>query len=348
LPKGYTFAPLDGIPGLLGNIQTTAPEKVTEEFGSSDGQGRVVSGDITGSGKTSLCKARDGSVRCVVRKNNPLLRRPEVKPMFEVSSSWYDVSDPDWSAKFGSQFWLADIDGDGRADLVLPSQAGLLVGYSTGSGFSAPVPLLSASLNYPGVRFGDVNRDGLVDIVEWTPTAVRVYINNGHGFSPPISGSTDFPTTQGWGNSRYLSTMQLADVDGDGCADLLIRGAADVFAAVSNCDGTFKTAQSWTKRFSDRQNFSVDSQNQTFSVARIAGKLGLAAGLFTGGIVFQEIPNGQYRYIMDNHGFSGDPGFHPDAYASDVIFMNFYGDGDTVPVQVRSDGLYTSSVNIIR
>jgi peptidoglycan/xylan/chitin deacetylase (PgdA/CDA1 family) len=354
LPEGFTFAPMDGIPGLLGNIQTTPPEKVSEEFGSSDGQGRVIAGNITGSGKTSLCKARDNSVRCIVRKNNSLLRRPEVRPSFEVSYPWYEVSDPDWSAKYGSQFWLVDIDHDGRADLVLPSQAGLLVGYSNGSGFSSPVPLLTkASLNFQGVRFADVNGDGLPDVVEWTPAAVRVYINNGRGFNPPVSGSTDFLEAQGWGNNRYLSTMQLVDVDGDGCADLLIRGAADVMVGISNCDGTFKPAKSWTKRFSDRQNFSLDSQNQTFSVARIAGKLGLAAGLFTGGVVFQEAdsPNNrfsQYRYIMDNHGFSGDPGFHPDAYASDVIFTDLYGDGDTVPVQVRLDGLHASRVNIIR
>ncbi len=359
VPAGFTFAPLDGIPGLLGNIRTTHPALVSREFGSNDGQGRVVAGHITGGAKQEICKARSGSVRCLpwqqtmASKGTPDAKTPDLE--LGPSSSWRDITDPEWSTKYGSRFWLVDLNGDGRDDLVTPSNSGLQVGYSNGlDGFSALAPLLPANnLDYRAVRFADVNQDGLPDVVAWIQGTVYVYLNNGHGFNAPLTASTDFPLSAGFGDDLYISTMQVMDVNGDGCGDLTMRGPADVFVALSDCHGKFLPAQSWTRKFSDRQNFALSSQNLTFSAARIAGKVGLAAGLFTGGIVFQESdPSnsrfGQYRYIMDNRGFSGDPGFHVDAYASDIVFTDLYGDGNTVPVQVRPNGLHVSRIRLIK
>lgn len=366
LPPGFTFAPIDGIPGLLGNVQTTMPELISTEFGANDGQGRIVSGNLTSNAaEMDLCKARNGSVYCKLWKQVPARvsgvadsfpNVVQTQPAFELqpSSSWLDVDDPDWTAKFGSRFWLVDLNNDGKKDFVQPSQAGLLVGYSNGvNGFASPVTLLAATnLDYRGVRFADVNGDGLPDLIAWTPSAVLTYINNGQGgFGLPIVASQDFPAANGWNSDLYLSAMQVADVSYDGCPDLLMRGPTDVMVGLGDCQGHFLTATSWTKRFSDAQNFSLPSQNLTFSVAKVAGYTGLAAGLFTGGIVFQQAnPSGlfgQYRYIMDNQNFSGDPGFHSEVYASDVTFVDLYNDGNTVPVQMRPNGLYASHIKIV-
>ena len=354
VPAGFTFAPLDGIPGLLGNVQTTAPESITQEFGSGDGQGRIVAGRIAGGKKQEVCKARGGSVRCA-RWQKVTDSTGQTVLQLGPSSSWREIADPAWSANYGSRFWLVDLNGDGRDDLVIPTGSGLSVGYSDGvKGFAAPAPVLAANnLDYRALRFADVNKDGAPDVVAWIGGTVYVYLNNGRGFDPPVAASADFSVAAGFGQDLYLSTMQVADVNGDGCADLLFRGPADVFVGLSDCQGKFLPAQSWTKRFSDRQNFSLVSQNLTFSFARIGGKSGLAAGLFTGGIVFQESDPansrfGQYRYITDNHGFSGDPAFHSDAYASDLVFADLYGTGETIPVQVRANGLYASRVRVIK
>jgi len=353
VPAGFTFAPLDGIPGLLGNIQTTQPELISTEFGSNDGEGRIVTGHIAGGSRQDICKARAGSVRCMVWQS---VVKPGAAPSIALgsSTSWRDIGDPDWSAKYGSRFWLADVDGDGRDELITPSSSGLNVSHSDGArGFSTPAPLLAAgNLDFRAVRFADVNKDGLPDVVAWTGGTVYVYLNNGHGFNAPIAASADFPVSAGFGQDLYLSTMQVADVNGDGCADLMFRGPTDVFVGLSDCQGRFLPAASWTRRFSDRQNFALASQNLTFSAATIAGKTGLAAGLFTGGIVFQESDAsnsrfGQYRYIMDNRNFSGDPAFHPDAYSTDIVFSDLYGHGNTIPVMVRGNGIYISHIRVI-
>jgi hypothetical protein len=190
-------------------------------------------------------------------------------------------------------------------------------------------------------------------VVAWIQGTVYVYLNTGRGFNAPLVASTDFPLSAGFGSEFSTSTLQVMDVNGDGCSDLTMRGPADVSVGLSDRQGKFLPAQSWTKKFSDRQNFALSSQNVTFSAARIAGKGGLAAGLFTGGIVCQESDSannrfGPYRYLMDNHGFSGDPAFHLDVYGSDVVFTDLYGEGNTVPVQVRPNGLYVSRIRVIK
>jgi peptidoglycan/xylan/chitin deacetylase (PgdA/CDA1 family) len=355
VPAGFTFAPMDGVPGLLGNIRTTHPQLISREFGSNNGQGRVVAGHITGGARQEVCKARDGSVRCMAWQQAAPHNAKGPALALGPSASWRDIADAGWSKNFGSQFWLVDLNGDGRDDLVAPGSTGLKVGYSNGiDGFSALEPLLSAAnLDYRAVRFADLNKDGLPDVIAWIQGTVYVYINNGRGFNAPLVASTDFSISAGFGSDLAVSTMQAIDVNGDGCNDLTMRGPADVVVALGDCQGSFLPATSWSRKFSDRQNFALPSQNVTFSAARIAGKVGLAAGLFTGGIVFQESdpPNnrfGQYRYIMDNHGFSGDPDFHGEVYGSDVIFTDLYGEGDTVPVQVRANGLYVSRIRVIK
>ena len=321
----------------------------------------MVAGRITGGLAEDICKARASSVHCmswqadVTRKSASTPKTASAASSIELgpSTSWREIDDVDWSNQYGSRFWLVDLNGDGRADLVIPADTGLRVGYSNGlNGFSALTPLLAAgNLDYRSVRFADVNKDGLPDVIAWVQGVVYVYLNNGRGFNAPVAASSDFPASV-FGGDLYAPSMQMLDANGDGCADLAMRGPTDVFVALSDCTGNFLPAQSWSRKFSDRQNFALASQNLTFAAVRIDGKVGLAAGLFTGGIVFQESDAaakrfGQYRYIMSNRGYSGDPAYHPDVYASDVIFTDLYGDGNTVPVQVRANGLFVSHVRLL-
>src|SRR6185369_9019351 len=160
-------------------------------------------------------------VRCVLPDQASLKTS---LPKFAPSAVWLDGIYQDWSKSFGSKFWLTDLNGDGFDDLVIPSPGGLglLVAYSNGqNGFASMVPLVSFSsaVNYSGVAFGDVNGDGLTDLTVWTPNTILLYTNNGKGFNQPSVASVDFPESEGWGLPQYISTMQLADMDADGCAD---------------------------------------------------------------------------------------------------------------------------------
>ena len=187
-----------------------------------------------------------------------------------------------------------------------------------------------------------------MDIVEWTQASVLVRLNNGNGFDSPKIWSTDFPGADGWDRDQYLSTMKVVDINGDGLSDLVFRSGLDVKVSLSN-GKSFVASAGWTRRFNDqRAGWWHRVQNRTFSVAKIAGNVGLVGGLFTGGIVFQIADPvnqkfGLYRYI-DNQYYAGDPAWHPERFASQVLFADVTGSGSDSVILVKSDGVYVGLI----
>jgi hypothetical protein len=127
-------------------------------------------------------------------------------------------SDPPWIA-------VADIDGDGHADVLMPNDVpngpggiALLKGRSDGS--LAPGTVLSIQTPF-ALLIGDVDGDGIADLVSITQGAnssiVTVLRGDGHGNFQQLA-SSEVP---------YLGvpvTEYLADLDGDGLLDLVVSG----------------------------------------------------------------------------------------------------------------------------
>jgi hypothetical protein len=150
----------------------------------------------------------------------------------------------------------ADFNGDGRADLILQTFAGLAVSttridgtFATPVPVTFPVPISCQPINF--LDIGDVNGDGVPDIVaayvknpicppsQATPTGFFVLLGDGKG---------GFKTTfQPIGDALYY--IKLADFDGDGRLDLVLGNVYDSKNARFNIyvlrglgDGTFDTA----------------------------------------------------------------------------------------------------------
>ena len=92
-------------------------------------------------------------------------------------------------------------------------------------------------------RLADVNGDGFDDIVGFKGTGVYVALGNASGFAPSTLESLDFGqgTDAGWG-SDTLYPRELADIDGDGRADIVGFGAAGVYVALGTAAGSFGAA----------------------------------------------------------------------------------------------------------
>ncbi|MEL6133348.1 MAG: FG-GAP-like repeat-containing protein, partial [Bacteroidota bacterium] len=125
---------------------------------------------------------------------------------------------------------LADINGDGMADIVGFAQAGVYVSFSTGTGFTSPQHMLSdfgagssaGSWHHNShPRFVvDVNGDGRADIVGCANIGVQVAYSTGEGFTPTAHKISSFGYhAGGWRIDRHPRT--LADVDGDGNNDFI-------------------------------------------------------------------------------------------------------------------------------
>jgi hypothetical protein len=140
---------------------------------------------------------------------------------------------------------LADVNGDGRADLVGFADYGVYVGLSTGRGFQAAELWLADFARITGSygtqerqprQLADVNGDGLADVVGFSPTGVEVALSNGQQFLPKELWSLDFGRDDKW--VRYsLHPRWLADVNGDGRADILAAKNQGVWQALATENG---------------------------------------------------------------------------------------------------------------
>ena len=147
--------------------------------------------------------------------------------------------------------FLADVTGDGRADVVGFGYAGMYVSLNNGDGTFQPPQLAISDFGFTAggwrvdrhPRFlADVTGDGRADVVGFGYAGMYVSLNNGDGtFQPPQLAISDLGfTAGGWRVDRH--PRLLADLTGDGRADVAGFGYAGVYVAVNNGDGTFQEA----------------------------------------------------------------------------------------------------------
>lgn len=125
----------------------------------------------------------------------------------------------------------ADLNGDGRADLVASN--GLIyenkILLSNGNGTFAKVPQPAPFAGNPA--FADFNRDGKVDMA--LASGENVYVAHGNG-----QGVFSSAGEYGYVTGYESDSLDTADVDGDGNVDLLAAGNV-VTVLRGKADGTF-------------------------------------------------------------------------------------------------------------
>ena len=151
-----------------------------------------------------------------------------------------------------------DVDGDGKADIVGFGNNAVYVSLSNGNGTfkTATAATPGFTKNYGWNTFNDsprmladVNGDGKADIVGFGSNAVYVSIGNGNGtFQTATAATPGFTKNYGW-NTFNDSPRMLADVNGDGKADIVGFGSNAVYVSIGNGNGTFQTATAATPGF---------------------------------------------------------------------------------------------------
>jgi microcystin-dependent protein len=182
-------------------------------------------------------------------------------PTFELAA--FGVNAGGWSSDNTYPRALADVNGDGMADIVGFSQAGVFESLADASGhFAAPTFELAAfgtnaggwSSNdtYPRA-LADVNGDGSADIVGFGQAGVYVSLATGGGhFAMPTFELAAFGAGAGAGGwtSQDLYPRTLADVNGDGMADIVGFGAEVVSVSLATGGGHFASPTSQLLPFS--------------------------------------------------------------------------------------------------
>jgi MYXO-CTERM domain-containing protein len=193
-------------------------------------------GDVSGDGKADLCARSGSGLSCWLSDGSGFPKK---------------ISGPEWSDANGwaePRFWstirLADIDGDGKADVCARSSAGITCHLATGSGFGDALagPELSdakgfgADKHYATLRFADVNGDGKADVCVRDATRFTCWLSDGAGFPTEIAGP-ELGDANGWDAEKYWGTIRLGDVDGDGRHDVCARHATGFSCWLSDGNG---------------------------------------------------------------------------------------------------------------
>lgn len=141
----------------------------------------------------------------------------------------------------GSSVAVADLNGDGKADLVVTTWSPGSVGVLLGNGDGTFQPVVTYPAGGPQAStIVDVNGDGKPDILVADGAGAGVLLGNGDGtFQPEVTYTSGGATP---------TSIAAADLNDDGKQDLVVMNfdSGNVGVLLGNGDGTFQPAQTYS------------------------------------------------------------------------------------------------------
>lgn len=216
----FTHGPLADVYVALSTGSSFGASGKWHEFFATDGEVPAV-GDVNGDGRADIVTFTRNSLADVYVALS-------TGSGFGLSQKWHD-----FFGIAGESPGVADVNGDGRADIVTLTHGGLADAYvalSTGSGFGASTKWHDqVAMGQTDARLGDVNGDSRADLIEFTREGVvSVALSTGAGFGP-LTRWHDFFAPQG-------EFPYVGDYNGDGRTDIVTftkLWTADAYVALS-------------------------------------------------------------------------------------------------------------------
>ena len=241
-------------------VVITEPERAIEDFGWDAGWRRsrhlrqLV--DLNQDGFEDLIAS--GDVSTLVSLGSPSGLLPPTQ--------W---SEGDWGTNryegvFTDPRRFADVDSDGDLDIVgLDASAGLIrYGLNAGDSFDDAVDWTGGINWVPGqhaIHVVDVDANGFADVIHRTQNGITVYTSSGSSLelSSPIVNVSAWPGDSGALSESDTPTMA-ADLDGDGCTDIVLFGVDGTYFNRSQCNGEYGDWQVITSTFGQDGGWDVD------------------------------------------------------------------------------------------
>ncbi len=258
---------------LLGNGDGTFQPAFTYSLGTELGHSVAVA-DVNGDGKPDLllgntCNDYSGSCEGI-KLVGVMLGNGDgtFQPVVSYSSG------PAW--EYQSSVAVADVNGDGKPDLLATNfdsgSVGVLLGNGDGT-FQTAVTYGGCGPYCSSVTAADVNGDGSLDLVAATSTGVVLMLGNEDGtFQPPVN----YPS-----GGSYLGSIVAVDVNGDGKADVVVANTtSSTVGVLLNNSGAPPTTTSLVS--------SVNPASPLETVVYTATVTSQSGGSVTGTVTFQD------------------------------------------------------------
>ncbi|MDD5248612.1 MAG: FG-GAP-like repeat-containing protein [Rhodocyclaceae bacterium] len=246
--------------------------------------------------------------------------------------------------------FLADVDGDGKADFISQQSDGLYVALSTGSGAAVSrkwganfgVGQGYSSQSTTPVFFADVDGDGRADAVGFANDGVYVSLSSGTLLYAPSKWASDFGVASGW-TTMDVYPRSLIDVNGDGRPDIVGFKDDGVYVAL-NAGSLFAVPKKWSVDFgiASAVPYVSNSANPRFVIDVNGDGLPDIVGFANGG-VYVALNTGKdfSAASLWSADFGANAGYTTqDTYPRMLADVN--GDGLPDIVSFKSDGVYVA------
>lgn len=208
-----------------------------EGFNEPEYYGTIRFGDVNGDGLDDVCARTKDGMRCWLSDGENFTTKIK-GPNWSDSGRWNKL--PYWST-----IRLVDVDGDGKADLCARGSSGFRCHLSTGDGFGSAIggdqwPDDSGwddHDNFSTIRMADIDGDGKLDVCARANARVVCRLFQGDRFGPSINGP-EWSDEEGWDAPMHYTTIRMADIDGDGKADICARGYSRYSCELAPFDGS--------------------------------------------------------------------------------------------------------------
>ena len=191
--------------------------------------------DVNGDGLADIVGFGDNAVYVALAQADGSFGR------VAVALAGFGAVEGGWTSNDKYPRRLADINGDGRADIVAFGDNAVFVALGTAEGtFGARMQTITAFGYIAGGwtgndrfprQLGDVNGDGCADIVAFGEQGAYVALADGRGsFSSTTLALDDFGSRDGWWSNEVFN-RQVVDIDGDNRAEVVGFGDVGVFTS---------------------------------------------------------------------------------------------------------------------
>jgi hypothetical protein len=214
---------------------------------------------------------------------------------------------------------LADVNGDGKLDIVLAGSNSSSVNVMLGNGdgtFQSAVSYDAGGVYSLGLAVGDTNGDGKPDIMVANECSSSQNCSNGIVSVLLGNGDGTFQTAVTYNSGGiYARSLQAADMNGDGKLDIVVENecATDcstgaISVLLGNGDGTFQTAT-------------------TANIPESEGLQTIVVGDFNGDHKLDVVSGGSGVYLLGNGDGTLQPAVSLGAGGVGTAMADFNGDG---------------------